>query len=595
MALYRTLSKKLHLDPELHANPEDYKRYLHTQFVQRRVFLVLDDVWEDKSFDSLNLAKGKGSVTLLSTRNQSLLEIASPRITQVPMTPLSKKDSWSLFCVHAFGEPSNVPSEVEVFAQSVAEECQRLPLALKVIGRAMYGKTSPELQWEPVLKKLRQSRMQERNVEEKLYKCLKYSYDILSEDDERLKDCFLHFAAFSLLKKLCERSLIESIQLAEEVVVSDEYCLRFKIHDVMRDVAFYILKNDSGGRAAELLYLYRAGQNLEEIPRELEGTLEQPSKVRRLSLYQNKLQYLPENLYAPELVCLLLGGNPMYNLDNSVNSFPKLRILNLEYGKFSSLPEELGELKNLVYLNLSNCSNLQTIPDTVRNLHKLRCLMIFCCWRLEYLPSGVVGLTSLQKLDTLACDLRWAEHTSSSTARAKFPNQEYATSRASFEDICKLSSLTELSISKFGQLPLNISALKNLKILDLWLEDLTSLPANMPHWWKQLRQLHINNLSGLKYFPKSFTSCGALPALINLEIGCCNLVEFPDVEDGALSKLRILQFVRCYSLKTLPLSLNCLTSLKKLILNSCMEILDNSCMQNSEKSPIWRPPIFTCF
>jgi hypothetical protein len=82
MALYRTLSKKLHLGPELHANPEDYKRYLHTQFIQKRVFLVLDDVWKDKAFDSLDLAKGKGSVTLLSIRNQSLLKRASPHLRQ---------------------------------------------------------------------------------------------------------------------------------------------------------------------------------------------------------------------------------------------------------------------------------------------------------------------------------------------------------------------------------------------------------------------------------------------------------------------------------------------------------------------------------
>jgi hypothetical protein len=32
-------------------------------------------------------------------------------------------------------------------AQSMAEEGQGLPLALKVIGRAMFGKTSSELQW----------------------------------------------------------------------------------------------------------------------------------------------------------------------------------------------------------------------------------------------------------------------------------------------------------------------------------------------------------------------------------------------------------------------------------------------------------------
>ncbi|CAK9262425.1 unnamed protein product [Sphagnum jensenii] len=47
------------------------------------------------------------------------------------MTPLLKEDSWSLFCVHAFRSPSNVPSELKALTQSMAEECQALPLALK--------------------------------------------------------------------------------------------------------------------------------------------------------------------------------------------------------------------------------------------------------------------------------------------------------------------------------------------------------------------------------------------------------------------------------------------------------------------------------
>ncbi|CAK9195232.1 unnamed protein product [Sphagnum troendelagicum] len=626
MALYQTLSEELGLEPKKHANPEDYKRYLHTQFIQRRVFLVLDDVWKNKAFDSLDLAKGKGSVTLLSTRNQSLLERGSPCISQVHMTPLSKEDSWSLFCVHAFREPSNVPGELEVLAHLIAEECQGLPLALKVIGRAMYGKISPELQWEPVLKKLRQSRMQERTVEEELYECLKLGYDVLSEDDERLKDCFLHFVAFpedhefsftdifchwvgegwipgngeddpradaySLLKKLCERSLIQSIVSEEESLVMDEY---FKIHDVMRDVAFYILKNDSAVPSAELLYLYRPAQNLAFLPQGLEGTLEQPSKVRRVSLYQNKLQCLPENLYAPELVCLLLGANPIYDLDSSLNSFPKLRILDLRNGEFRSLPEEIGELEDLVYLDLSNCP-IQTIPDTVGNLHKLKCLMIYCCTELKYLPSGVVGLTSLQILDTSDCEsLSWAEQTSSSTAGAEFLDHDYATNRASLEDICELSALTELSISEVVKIPQNISALSNLKILNLELWNLTTLPANMPHWCIQLQQLEIGSAKGLKFLPKSFTRCGAFPALINLKIDCTGLVEFPEVEDGALSKLRILQFYACYSLETLPVSLNYLTSLKKLILRGCRKKLYESCMQNSEKAAVWRTPIFIWF
>jgi hypothetical protein len=280
MALYRTVSKKMHLDPELHVNPEDYKRYLHTHFRQKRVFLVLDDVWEDKAFESLDLAKGRGSVTLLSTRNQSLLERASPHISQEHMTPLSKEDSWSLFCVHAFRPPSNVPCELKSLALSMAEECKGLPLALKVIGRAMFGETLPG-QWKLLLKRLRESRMQEKTVEEGLYERLKLGYDLLSEDDERLKDCFLYFTAFpedkqiafdeilwgwigeelvpgnggddpradavSLLQKLWKRSFIE-IELDVELGVR-----WYKLHDVMRDLAFYILEKESRTSPAKCL------------------------------------------------------------------------------------------------------------------------------------------------------------------------------------------------------------------------------------------------------------------------------------------------------------------------------------------------------
>jgi disease resistance protein RPS2 len=457
MALYRTLSKKLHLDPDLYTNPEDYKRYLHTQFIQKRVFLVLDDVWKDKAFDSLDLAKGDGSVTLLSTRNQSLLERASPQISQEHISPLSKEDSWSLFCEHAFRAASNVTCKLEALARSIAEECKGLPLALKVIGRAMYGKTSPEVQWEPFLKKLGESRMQETSIEEELYECLKLGYDLLSEDDSRLKDCFLYFAAFredevftfqdilwgwrgeglvpandaddpradvfSLLSKLLSRSFIESIFLKCEI---NDMLQQFKLHDVMRDLAFYILEKDCGIPPARQLYIYRAGQNLEKVPNECTAIPE----ALKLSLHSNKLERLPENFYAPKLLCLILGKNPIIQLPASfLRSFQKLKVLDLSGGKFWDLPKEVGDLKHLVSLDLSFCQNLWYLPDAVRKLQLLKQLNIEFT-RLKYLPSGVVGLPSLQILCTGGnFNLIWAEHTASGMPSALF-----------LCDVCSLSS-----------------------------------------------------------------------------------------------------------------------------------------------------------
>jgi disease resistance protein RPS2 len=398
------------------------------------------------------------------------------------VNPLSKEDSWSFFCVHAFRPPSNVPCELEALAHSIAEECQGLPLALKVIGRAMFGKTSRELQWKAMLKKLRNSCMQERTVEVQLYERLKLGYDLLFEDDQRLQDCFLYFAAFpedsefdfeeilwywigeglvpahggddpradtfSLINKLWERSFIEAHEKAHRWNGSS-----FKVHDVMRDLAFYILEKDSGIPPARQLYFYRAGQNLEEMPKDLISIPE----VRRLSLDTNYLQMLPESLYAPELVSLLLGKSGMKFLPvDFLSSFPKLQILDLRVGRFERLPEEIGNLKNLVYLNLSGSYCLVTLPDTVGKLHMLKYLNLCDCKSLEYLPSGICDLTSLQVLLIKNCDyLTWIEQTPSGMERAKSLFMSFSllpfahvcqTIEASLEDICGCVNLTNLSI-----------------------------------------------------------------------------------------------------------------------------------------------------
>jgi len=582
------------------------------------VFLVLDDVWHNKAFKLLDLAKGRGSVTLLSSRDQSLLERASPQISQEHITPLSKEDSWSLFCVHAFRSASNVPSELEALAWCMAEECQGLPLALKVIGEAMFGETLAE-QWKLLLKRLRESRMQEMTVKEELYERLKLGYDLLSEDDGRLKDCFLHFAAFpedslfdfeevlwhwigeglvpgnggddpradafSLLKKLWRRSFIES----EGKV--DSNLLSFKLHDVMRDLAFYIIENDSGTPPAKQLYHYRSCQNLENFPEEWEVI----SKARKLSLMGNKLKRLPRRFCAPDLLTLLLYGNPIVSLPGSfLSSFGKLRVLDLSGGEFDSLPEELGDLKDLVWLNLYWCINLKILPVTVGNLHMLKNLNLSYSQTLRYLPSGLVSLTSLQVLNTSDCDsLRWAEHTPPEMARAESLDHTYPTIRASLEEICGLTFLTELHIcgveDPVVELPHNICALTKLKILKLHLGNIEILPAEMPYCFIQLQKLHLY-LEKLEYLPRSFTCFGAFPALIKFEIFCCvSLVKFPEVDEGALPKLETLHFTECSNLETLPLSLEILTSLRKLILSVCEEVLKDSCRTNCEKSSIWRP------
>jgi hypothetical protein len=155
------------------------------------------------------------------------------------------------------------------------------------------------------------------------------------------------------------------------------------------------------------------------------------------------------------------------------------------------------------------------------------------------------------------------------------------------EDICGLIVLTKLSVSGIDQLPHNICRLTKLKNLELSFVE--TLPHEMGHALKQLKRLELE-FWNLKYLPRSFTCCGAFPALICLNLNyCMNLVEFPEVDEGALPKLQTLGFYGCHSLKRLPLSLEFLTSLKNLRLSGCREkTLEHCYWRNCEKSLVWR-------
>jgi hypothetical protein len=135
-SLYRTLSEKLCLNP-VHlsiSSQTDFKDFLCKEFSRRRALFIVDDVWEESVIEWLDVAKKPGSVTLWTSRKERVLLTAGvTEATKLHMDKLSEEDSWRLFCVHAFGQ-YNIPPGVEGLAHSVVEECQGLPLALKVIG-----------------------------------------------------------------------------------------------------------------------------------------------------------------------------------------------------------------------------------------------------------------------------------------------------------------------------------------------------------------------------------------------------------------------------------------------------------------------------
>jgi Leucine-rich repeat (LRR) protein len=664
--LYDSFWRQLGLMPMSFAQLEEYRTRLFTELKRSRVFLVLDDVWNKGVLEQLELAKGPGSVTLVTTRNRPVLEKAGVKDEdEVHVGVLSREDSWQLFCVHAFPRVfPTIPCQLQGVAESVAEECKGLPLALKVSGGSMVGK-SMLLEWEFQLNRLRESSELPEEEEEELFGRLKLSYDNLDNDNPVCKECFLGFAAFpedhrvwmdELIKTWKGQELLvptcmgnDPTQLAyylvglligrsmiEVVDNFDSYVC--KIHDVMRDLALHIIKGQR-----PITCLYRPGKKLVEFPRDWIQTYErQPCEVCNLSLMENDLTTLNGVTFsAPKLQLLLLARNErlvaiprqfvkgienlkvldltacrsLKYLPGEIGNLRKLTHLYLPYcGNLESLPREIGNLRELSHLQLAHSVRFNTLPKEIGNLTQLIHLDLDGCCALKTLPKSIGGLKSLQYFSLFGANPSglWVKRSRNGQALAA-------------ADICKLTTLTTLHISGqncmtvklFDQLAqlvklnkirihrfvkletlsdsiqlmvdleeLMVSSCERIKILpqfitlfsnlkDLRLcsmSSLESLPAL--NTLKMLSTLWIYNCKSIKHLPVSFTSSDAFPSLNELNCSRSGLVEFLEVEDGAMRKLQILELDGT-DIKRLPDTLIKLKNLK--VVYICKDRFDNLC------------------
>ncbi|BBN04970.1 hypothetical protein Mp_3g09170 [Marchantia polymorpha subsp. ruderalis] len=535
---------------------------LQLQGKWKKLLLVLDDVWEWRILDVfdafVNHPSSSGSKILVTTRSKELLD--RKHATKIEVRMLKPEDSFRLFCWHAFSGVSNVPINLRKPAEDVAAECKGLPLALKVIGGTMAGKRDKRI-WDLTLKKLKNAETLSSDHEMQLYHRLQPSVDDLSET---LKDCFYYFAAYpedasvkfvddlislwvgdgivggrkdyppedeayELLGWLIARCLIE---LKAEDNVSHKF-MNCKVHDVLRDLARYNLEHDKV--VHERVCLYEPGRQLETFPQEWipDNKVERKHlSAKRLSLMDNRIEELPSHLASPELRVLLLRSNE--NLSLLPRGFfldlKQLRVLDLSRTSIQEIPDAaFSTMKRLVLLNLSRCKWLKSVPGTICKLEELRDLQLDHCNTLVSLPRAIKVLRKLENLNLYGTDV-WDGP--KSTRRALPKCIKPIKPAANLQDVASLTSLTTLKISSLSDLsgpsyplPLQLSCLKSLKSL------------------KSLRHLQVN-----------FILARSLPDISNL------------------TALQTLDLSRCQDLLSLPLGVESLPELRRLILHDCWSL-----------------------
>ncbi|KAL9238567.1 hypothetical protein vseg_012968 [Gypsophila vaccaria] len=403
----------------------------------RRYLLVLDDVWSEsrdewdnlKSF--LNLG-GKGSRILVTSRSKKVAKVVGDDL-MYELKGLSDENSWNLFKRLAFEqgkEPVNSNDHLFDIGKEILKKCVNVPLSIRVVGSMLYDQD--ESKWLS----LRSANLMEIGQNEGgIMPILKYSYYHLPP---ALKTCFSYCTLFPKDFRM-DKQLLIRLWLANGCLdnphdqrsaedVGEEYfsillqrCFLqnvekdfreeikwCKMHDLIHDLALQVAGKET------IVLDSNTGQFDQRI-RHLSLTengcsiLESPSTQLR---EMKKLRTFLTVMVYPELES---------NLTTICSQLSRLRTLNLKYAKFDTLPDVVGNLFHLRYLDVSHNERLKTLPNSItklinllvlnldwtdinelpqdmRKLVNLRDLSLRHCFSLRHMPSGLDSLTSLHML-----------------------------------------------------------------------------------------------------------------------------------------------------------------------------------------------------
>uniref|UniRef100_A0A6N2KID5 AAA+ ATPase domain-containing protein n=1 Tax=Salix viminalis TaxID=40686 RepID=A0A6N2KID5_SALVM len=401
---------------------------------EKKMLVILDDVWKAVNLKEIGIPFGddhRGCKVLLTTRRRGICSDMECQ-QKVHLNILSENEAWDLFKINARLRDEDF--NLNTVAKKVARECQRLPLALVTVGKALRDKSVVE--WEVASKELKNSESQhmELNGEEKnAYACLKLSYDYLKH--EKTKLCFLLCCLFpedyyipieDLTRYAVGYGLYQDMESIEDarkqvyvaIKTLKDCCMLLgtgtekyvKMHDLVRDVAIQIASSKEHG------FMVKAGVGLKEWPmstKSFEG-------CTTISLMGNELTELPERLACPQLKVLLLELDYDVNVpERFFGGMKEIEVLSLEGGCLSLQSLEfstniqslllirckcndliwLRKLQRLEILGFIGCSSVKELPNEIGELKELRLLDVTGCRRLRRIPVNLIG--RLKKLEEL--------------------------------------------------------------------------------------------------------------------------------------------------------------------------------------------------
>jgi len=234
--------------------------------------------------------------------------------------------------------------------------------------------------------------------------------------------------------------------------------------------------------------------------------------------------------------------------------------LNLSNTDIKELPEALGHLAELQYLNLMDCEQLVSLPSSIGKLKQLQYMGLLNCPQLVF-PPQLSQVTSLRRL-ALNTSFDINSFIIGNLSEMKHLLLSHETKTDLPQDIQNMKELQSFWLDSYGglNLPNSIVKLHQLERLDLFrcseLEELSSL-ERLPNLkflrldeCNKVKNLGIGNSRDPGAFPMlEMLVLKSMPELQSLTGPSC---EGGALKEGTLLKLRVLKIVGCPALRKLP-------------------------------------------
>ncbi|KAL5548816.1 hypothetical protein UlMin_004047 [Ulmus minor] len=441
------------------------QRKLSEALAGKRFLFVLDDVWNENygRWDSLKscFQSGAGGSTIIVTTRSKDVALTMCKRVMYELELVSDEDCWRIFEKHAFDDSAEATAKLKEIGRKIVERCKGLPLAVKSVA-GLLRTTSNAKQWEKILKS-------DVWLKSDIVPALWLSYHFLPPV---LKRCFAYCSIFpkdyefkeSDMEKIIWLWMAEGLLTPEDGEIMEDVGEAYLqalisrsffqqssrkksamvMHDLVHDLAMLISgefcfscgdSNDLshlGTKCCHLSYRKRS-DDLMKLGAVSQSREKKLMSLRTLIALPLSPDYPPDKPISLHELFLKVGGC--------------LRVLSLScFRKITELPDSIGNMKYLRYLDLSRTS-IKELPDSICTLYNLQTLLLSGCRELERLPTRLAALVNLRHLDV------------SSTSLKELP-----------DSVCTFYNLQTLLLSEcihLEQLPTRLAALVNLGHLDI--------------------------------------------------------------------------------------------------------------------------------